>query len=275
MTYKIGGHLPDPEDDDSAQRYWSFSSQLRPHLAPGTGDADLRPFSSPRHDQGRTGSCVAQATVKALENLERQHLCREKGIAPAALGPDDHSNLSVLALYYLCREQMQPSRVNEDSGTYPSLACECLRRFGVCVEQEWPFDPDQLFRSPSVMAMRDAYVHKVSAYYRIKETGNDRVEAVKEALRASHPVVYGTDIGDNWMRYRAGQVLNKPASLEGGHATHLVGWLETRGVFIGENSWGTRWGDDGYYLLAPEVVADGKLSRDFWVITGTWEAVHP
>ena len=58
------------------------------------------------------------------------------------------------------------------------------------------------------------------------------------------------------MHYRAGEVLGLPGNPEGGHATHLVGWDQARGVFIGENSWGTGWGDDGYYLIAPEVIAN-------------------
>ena len=123
------------------------------------------------------------------------------------------------------------------------------------------------------MAMREAFMHKLSAYYRITEIGQDRVQSVLDALRANHPVVYGTDIGENWMSYQAGQVLQLPGTTLGGHATHLVGWDNSRGVFIGENSWGTRWGDDGFYCLAPEVIADPR-SRDFWVITGSWEAVH-
>jgi hypothetical protein len=72
---------------------------------------------------------------------------------------------------------------------------------------------------------------------------------------------------------RAGQVLQRPETSLGGHATHLVGWDQRRGVFIGENSWGTTWGEDGYYRIAPEVIAD-PCSRDFWVITGGWEEVH-
>ena len=273
MAFKLGGHLPDPDDEESLAGYWNFGAQLRPHLVPGSGDADLRPYSSPRHDQGQTGSCVAQSVVKALENLERQRICRERAISPSQLGPDDHKNLSVLALYYLSREQMTPKRVREDSGTHPYIACDCLRRFGVCTEEEWPFDINRVFRAPSIMAMRDAYVHKLSAYYRITETGQDRVKSALDALRANHPVVYGTDIGDNWETYSAGQILRVPKTPEGGHATHLVGWNDHQAVFIGENSWGTRWGDDGYYLLAPEVVA-ASCSRDFWVITGSWEAVH-
>ena len=273
MAYKLGGHLPDPDDEKSLQSYWNFGAQLRPHLTPGSGDADLRPFSSPRHDQGQTGTCVAQATVKALENLERQHICQEQGIPPAQLGASGHKNLSVLALYYLCREQMNPSQVMNDSGTRPSIACDCLHRFGVCTDDEWPYDLSKLYQSPSVMAMRDAYIHKVSAYYRITETGHDRVQSVTDALRANHPVIFGTTIGEDWQDYKAGQVLQLPSNPEGGHSTHLVGWDNSRGVFIGENSWGMDWGDEGFYLLAPEVVAN-DISLDFWVITGTWEAVH-
>src|SRR5215475_13535107 len=152
MAYMLGGHLPDPHDDASMRGYWDFAA-LKPNLAPAPGDADLRPYSSPRHDQGQTGSCVAQSVVKALENLERQRLCRQRGISPSQLRPGDHHNLSVLALYYLCREKMEPSRVREDSGTYISLACDCLRLFGVCTEETWSFDPSKLYDPPPIMAI--------------------------------------------------------------------------------------------------------------------------
>lgn len=272
MAYRLGGHLPDPRDAASMQSYWDFET-LKPHLAQSPGDADLRPYSSPRRNQGQTGSCVAQSVTKALENLERQQLCRQRGIAPSQLRVEDHHNLSVLALYYLCREKTTPSQARQDNGTQISLACDCLRLFGVCTDERWPFDPARVLEAPGIMAMREAYDHKISAYYRIKTTGQDRVSDAISALRASHPVVYGTQVGDNWMSYRAGQILRAPDSSEGGHATHLVGWDQTRGLFIGENSWGTTWGDDGYYLIAPEVIAD-PISDDFWVITGSWEPVH-
>src|SRR6266478_5499568 len=68
-AYKLGGHLPDPKDDDSLRGYWDFDAQLKPHLAAAAapGNIDLRPSSSPRHNQGQTGSCVAQSVTKALE----------------------------------------------------------------------------------------------------------------------------------------------------------------------------------------------------------------
>jgi len=72
---------------------------------------------------------VAQSVLKALENLERQKKCRDLGIAPSQLGPQDHTNLSVLALYYLCRERMDPPQIAEDKGTSSLLlvtACGIL-----------------------------------------------------------------------------------------------------------------------------------------------------
>ncbi len=271
MTYKLGGHIPDPVDDDSLKSYWNFGTQLRPNLKLGAGSVDLRPFSSPRHNQGNTSSCVAQAVVKALENLERQHICQQKGIAPSELGPADHENLSVLALYYLCREMMGPGEVLKDQGTRPSIACDRLQKIGVCTEKEWPYDEKKVTQAPTFLSMQDAYDHRVDAYYRIDETGNNRVQSVLDALRANHPVVYGTIITQQWLDYRGGVLdLSKPRVANGGHATHLVGWDDSKKVFLGENSWGPGWGEDGFYLLDPEVIADSK-SFDFWVITGTWE----
>ena len=37
MEYKLGGHIPDPDDENSLRAYWNFESQLRLHLAPVPG----------------------------------------------------------------------------------------------------------------------------------------------------------------------------------------------------------------------------------------------
>lgn len=42
------------------------------------------------------------------------------------------------------------------------------------------------------------------------------------------------------------------------------------GMFIGENSWGSHWGDDGFYFMDPSTVAHAD-SRDFWVPIAGWE----
>lgn len=248
--FNVSGFREEPENPD----HWGFEDKLRPQLiATGSGDVDLRPFTSPRHMQLDTNSCVAQATVKALEIKRIQ----QHGMA-------SHVDLSRMAVYWMARNMMSPKETDVDKGTFVSLAFDAIRRFGVPPEVAWPWDRAKINDEPSWDAMRKAYVTKIRAYYKIQSQGQDRVDMVVEALRAGNPVVFGTNADRTWQEYQKGQVL-KPVSTsdrEGRHATVIVGFQG--GTFIGENSWGTAWGDDGFYLMSPEVVAfSGSL--DFWV----------
>jgi C1A family cysteine protease len=184
-------------------------------------------------------------------------------------GPQAHVDLSRLAIYYLARELMNPSEVLNDKGTYISLAADVLRRFGICTEADWPFDLSKVTVPPSWRAMRKAYVHKITAWYKIKSSGANRVEDVIEALAAGYPVVYGTKVGSNWTKYTGKDPIGLPSDVLGGHATVLVGWDPARNLFIGENSWGN-WGLNGFYELREEVISDDS-SRDFIVIQAPWE----
>jgi hypothetical protein len=58
---------------------------------------------------------------------------------------------------------------------------------------------------------------------------------------------------------------------EGGHATVLLGYVA--GLFVGENSWGRGWGDDGFYRMHPDVIADD--AHDVWALAGGWERHIP
>ena len=259
QPFNVNGLIPEPVLD----KHWDFES-LKPKLASAhAGAVDLRPFSSPRHDQRHTSSCVAQSTVKALE-IKRimKH------------GHEAHVDLSVLAVYYLAREMMLPPQTHVDGGVYVSHACDVLRRFGACPEEAWPFDLSKVNMSPSWRAMRQAYLHKIDSFYRIRSTGAQRVADVLAALRSDNPVVYGTAVGDNWQGYRDGEILRvlPNENITGRHATVLVGW---DGVcFIGENSWGESWGSEGFYLLAPEVI-ESEQASDFWVIQSGFGEYKP
>lgn len=263
------GFRPEPPHP----KHLSFESGLKPRLAGVTvyRDVDLRPFSplSQRHDQQTTSSCAANAVVRAVEI--RQNMFP---------GGPPYVDLSRLAVYYLARELMDPPETHKDEGVFISHACDVIRRFGVCPESDWPFDPGLITTPPSWSAMRRAYQHKIKAFYRIESTGARRVAEVARAIQSGLPVVYGTVIDDQWGRYHGKLDVLDPLGLPmagrewGGHATVLIG---TRGdTFIGENSWGT-WGDEGFYRIKAEVIAS-PVSSDFWVLENTdepWSTVSP
>jgi len=57
----------------------------------------------------------------------------------------------------------------------------------------------------------------------------------------------------------------KREKLLGGHAVLLVGYNKTKKVFIVRNSWGTNWGDNGYFYMPFDVV-NPNMSSDYWII---------
>lgn len=248
--FKLGGYRSDPKDN-----YDVFDKSIFKASPINSGDIDLRPFSSPRHNQRQTSTCVAQSVIKALEIKRIQKH-----------GKGAHVSLSVMDLYYGARDEMNPKETDRDQGTHIYLACDVLKRFGVCREIMNPFDEKNLFIPTPIIATRESYMNKIQSSYKISSEGNDRIQDVIINLQMGNPVVFGTLVGENWFDYNQKSLPLPPTKLQdskGSHATCLVGYVD--GKFITENSWGEDWGDNGYGWLQPEVISD-KYSQDFWVI---------
>lgn len=257
---KLNGWKPDPAN----KKYHRFD---RSNFAIGTSqiqyksanDIDLRPYTSARHDQKSTGSCVAQSTIKALE-IKRiiQH------------GHANHVDLSVLDLYYNARARMTPPLTEWDQGTYISLACDVLRDIGVCRDSMFPFKVADVYKRPSVMAERESRLNMIKSHFKIKSYGQDRLDDIIFNLRAGNPVIFGTTVGTDWMVYRGGkEPLRVETRPKGGHAMCCLGYVD--GLFIIENSWGNFWGSDGFGFVAPEVFTHPS-TMDLWVIVDGSEA---
>ena len=52
----------------------------------------------------------------------------------------------------------------------------------------------------------------------------------------------------------------------GGHAVTCVGYDDAKSVWIMKNSWGSNWGDKGYFYLPYLYLVDSSLSSDLWTI---------
>ncbi len=244
------------EPEHLTDQHYDFEKKMKPKLVSAARSSDLRPFTSGRHDQLNIGSCAAQSVIKAIELLRIKKY-----------GRGAHVDLSRMAVYFLSRELMKPPECHLDEGTYISNCADVMRRFGVCAESIWDYTIDHLYKSPSWAVMRSAYRNKIAGWSMIKSYGNKRVEDVILTLANGLPVCFGTPVGDNWKDYESdSQPLRIPSNETGRHATVLVGYDPTRNIFIGENSWGTGWGHDGFYELMPEVVAWDR-SANFVVMT--------
>jgi len=212
---------------------------------------DLREKCSPVEDQGQIGSCTAQAIVGCLECLE---ISRTKVF----------TDLSRLFLYY--KERELENSVNIDQGAYIRDGIKVLAKIGVPHEDLWPYNMARWAEKPTAEAHRGAKQHKITDYQRMSS-----LQEMKSCLAAGYPFVFGFSVYDYFESKKMAEtgVLVMPKGSErvlGGHAVTAVGYDDDISHFIVRNSWSTKWGQKGYFMMPYEYLADRNLSDDFWSI---------
>jgi hypothetical protein len=257
----VYGYRRDPAE--KVAQALKFATDLKPKLVTvSTGDVDLRGFCTDTN-QLQLSACAGNATADSIEILgaiEEDTLAKSEGREP-------QPQIQVARLYIYSMARDEHDEIDKDEGTYISTCFDVLSRFGVCDETVWPYDESKVYVRPSIKALRQATGHKIHSYYRIEGTGDDRIDEVISALRADHPVVFGTDINEKvFNEYDGSYVLTPPAHSDGGHAMIIVGWLSKINAFIVKNSWGGRWGDKGFAYFSTDYIKWARTT-DLWVPT--------
>ena len=199
-----------------------------PTNTPLRQNVDLRNFASPIEEQLSIGSCSAQAVIGAYELLTNRDY------------PTQFKDLSRMFVYYNTR--LLDNTENEDIGATVRDTIKSLKTNGVCSEELWPYSEDILFTRPSDLAYADARSRTIINYGKIS-----RVDDMLDALNNNSPIVTGTRLYspfDNLNKDNA--ILKKTFDPVGDHAVCVVGYdLETK-MFLVRNSYGPKWGIDGY-----------------------------
>jgi C1A family cysteine protease len=208
-------------------------------------------WCSPVENQSHLQSCTANALAGALEFLEKKDLGR-------------YTDFSRLFIYYNVRD-MEHS-VNCDTGTQIRHGIKSLAKFGACPETLWPYDIAKFEYKPSPRCYTSALNHQITSYYRI-----NGIREMRQCLAEGFPFVFGFSVYESFFSknmLRTG-VLNLPKKTEnliGGHAVMAVGYSEAKKRFLVRNSWGTRWGQKGYFTMPYDYLSNTNLSDDFWTI---------
>ncbi len=275
LQYHLGW-IPDVPD----QRDIPFAAVFRiPRKLPlGT---DLRAACSAVEQQGKLGSCTAQALVGALEFLElkAQNAGPKSQVASRRSKTEDvqpstfdfrlsrFHDLSRLFVYY--NERLAMGTVREDSGAMLRIGIKALKKQGVCRETLWPYNVARFAVKPSAACYAEAARHQVTAYQRL-----NTLSEMKTCLAMGLPFVFGFAVYEHVMSAavkRTGKIrLPKPSErMVGGHAVMAVGYRERTRSLVFRNSWGTAWGRAGYGEIPYAYLESRNLSDDFWCIQGT------
>lgn len=212
---------------------------------------DLRPFCSSIENQGPLGSCTGQAIAGAIELLNK------RGNKP--------TDVSRLFIYYY--ERLLLGTVNYDSGAYIRDGIKSVFRWGSPLEKFWPYIISRFTQQPTKEAIDDGSLRKVTRYEKITS-----FNGCLDALNNGFPVIIGFYVYSSFesISVRRTGIMPYPNKrrerLLGGHAVLLVGYDMQRKVFIARNSWGSGWGDRGYFYMPFAVIEDRTMSGDFWII---------
>ena len=77
------------------------------------------------------------------------------------------------------------------------------------------------------------------------------IDDIKREIYYKGPIETGYIVYDDFMNYRDGVYVHRTGRNLGGHAVEVVGWgtdkTTRKQYWIAKNSWGTRWGKEGYF----------------------------
>jgi C1A family cysteine protease len=222
---------------------------------PSSADLSTEPHMPPVYDQGQLGSCTGNA-ISAAVDFDNH---RQTG---QFLDP------SRLWIYY--QERVIEGSVNQDSGAQIRDGVKAVAHLGVCPETDWPYDITTFATPPPPQDYTDALQDRVLTYQAAPQV----LWSLKSVLAGGTPIVFGFTVYGAFESPEVAKTgivpMPDPADqVVGGHAVVLVGYDDAVDRFRVRNSWGTTWGQSGYFELPYLYVTSGSLASDFWVIQTT------
>ena len=256
----VPGWNRQPEDP----RDYHFAAPA-PIIAALPPKVDLRPNCPPPYNQGRIGSCTANAIAGAIEFCQRA-----EGIP----------SFTPSRLFIYWNERDMEGTVSRDAGAFIRDGMKSVNSVGVPKESRWSYDDTpadpatgifpanaKARTKPNCFAYRYAKDADVIAYLAVSQS----LDQLRACLAAGFPFVFGFVV---FPSFETGEVTETgtvpmPGANErplGGHAVLGVGYDDSIARILVRNSWGPDWGMGGYFTLPYEYITNPTLASDFWTV---------
>jgi C1A family cysteine protease len=237
---------------------------------------DLRPHDTPIENQGQLGSCTSFGWAAAVRYRDHNKVAPAASVSwfdqilidlglkkkPTPPAPTDYA-LSHLFIYY--NERVIDGTVNQDAGAAVADGAKVVSTLGTPPESDWPYDINQFATKPPQQAYDDAAKHVVPAP---SSVDNTNLNEVKTALANGHPVVYGFTVAQSFENVGADGIYTGRGWNVGGHCVCAVGYDDSKQAIITRNSWGTEFGQGGYFFMPYSIFTNPNITSDAWTIAG-------
>jgi hypothetical protein len=242
------------------QRDYPFVPKRTSGFAPSL---DLLPDVEEVEDQADYGTCVANGSLSQCEMLAKRH-----GVS---------TDLSRMFVY--ANGRAITGLPPEQPGMIPRDAMKALYRYGAPIETAWPYlpeyqhtiAPDGVFQLADATKVRRYEAVVVSWLFGSLEQP-EKIMRIKAALDEGLSVgiamtvtqsIYG--LAGPWRTHQY-KLLNQ-SPIAGGHYMVIIGYDDSVGMWLVQNSWGPGWGDGGFcglpYAIVDEMMFESWVIRDF------------
>jgi C1A family cysteine protease len=195
-------------------------------------------YVSPVKNQGSCGSCWAFATTAGLES--------QVMIGTAGM-PIDLSEQILVSC----------SGAGSCAGGSSASASNFIRDTGLPVESCFGYTATNNVCSNACPNWQES-TYSIRGWH---SAGTSAItpDDIKNALYAYGPMIATMYVYNDFFSYRSGVYSYTTGSYAGAHAVLVVGYDDTQQAFIVKNSWGSGWGEAGFFMIAYSEV--GGTSR--------------
>jgi C1A family cysteine protease len=255
------GYTPGP-GEPSLQEAEQIAMAALAQRAPGSSGApaayDLRNVGGKNYitsikNQGSCGSCVSFGSVATVEGTVRVR--NDK--------PDLAIDLSEAHLFY-CHARQQGRLCS--TGWWVPPALDAFKNIGVSDEACYPYVAGDQECTGLCTDWQNRVV-KVTSWAELTTAA-----AMKEWLSSKGPLAACFTVYEDFFSYRNGVYKHVTGNLAGGHCVCCVGYDDAAGCWICKNSWGTGWGDGGFFRIA---YGDSGIDARMWGVEVPKQDVTP
>ncbi len=187
----------------------------------------------------------------------------------------NYSNFRISRLYLYYQVRKLYNDINNDNGSTIFDCINILHTDGVIPEFFYPYNHSNLYKNPENFLEKYAKCCKCLGFESVKRY------QVKNKLLMDYPIICGIKIFKNINNdeiKKTGIISinennnknnnedNNEDNLLGGHCIILVGFDDNTRYFKFINSWGNKWGDNGFGYLPYEYITNKYLSDEFYIL---------
>jgi C1A family cysteine protease len=187
-------------------------------------------FTTPVKNQGGCGSCVAHGVAAVLETTYRR-----------SINSDSYAlDLSEAQLFFCHGGEEGRTCAN---GWFPAPAFDKCKNKGVTLESVYPYTGSQ-----QACAVPSGWQNNIARS--LGKTKLNGRSAIKNWLATRGTVTGCFIVYQDFFSYRSGVYRHVSGGQAGGHCVEIVGYNDAQGCWICKNSWGTNWGEGGFFRIA-------------------------